>query len=83
MKINKLGLKAAAKKYCVPKLTLEVKLKNPCNEKTCGPWTILTLRDELQLVKRLYSIRANEYPSVRIKTCDNISKSHVVILTDG
>lgn len=51
VKCNKLGLRAAAKKYGVPKSTLEFKLKNPGHKETCGPSPILTMREELQLVK--------------------------------
>lgn len=48
---NKMGLRPAAKKYGVPKSTLEFKVKNPDHKETCGPSPILTIREESQLEK--------------------------------
>lgn len=51
VKNNEISLRAAAKKYGVPKSTLEFKLKNPGHKETCGPSPILTVGEELKLVK--------------------------------
>lgn len=51
VKAKTMGLRAAAKKYGVPKSTLEFKVKNPGPKETCGPSPILTFREEFQLEK--------------------------------
>lgn len=51
VKNNEILLRAAAKKYGVPKSTLEFKLKNPGHKETCGPYPILTVGKELELIK--------------------------------
>lgn len=51
IRINSLSLRAAAKKYGIPKSTLEFKLKHPGHKTTCGPSPILNGEEELELVK--------------------------------
>lgn len=51
VKTGQLSLRTAAKKYGVPKSTIEFKLKNPGHKDTCGPSPILTAREESVLVE--------------------------------
>lgn len=45
------SIRATARKYGLPKSTLEFKLKHPDHKDTCGPSTILTSREEEILEK--------------------------------
>lgn len=44
------SLRNVAKKYNVPKSSLEFKIKNPGHKETFGPNTVLTEDEELRLV---------------------------------
>ncbi|KAK9679237.1 CENP-B N-terminal DNA-binding domain [Popillia japonica] len=50
MKTGESSLRNVAKKYNVPKSSLEFKIKNPGHKETFGPNTVLTEDEELRLV---------------------------------
>lgn len=45
------SIRGTAKKYGLPKSTLEFKLKNPGHKDTCGPSSILSSEEETLLEK--------------------------------
>jgi hypothetical protein len=44
-------LRAVAKKYGVPRSSLQFKIKNPGHKKTCGPPPVLSNEEESTLVR--------------------------------
>ncbi|KAL1498417.1 hypothetical protein ABEB36_009223 [Hypothenemus hampei] len=71
---NAVSLRAAAKKYGVPKSTLEFKLKNPDHKDTCGPSPILTLREESQLAKWIEELALRGFPRKKEDIINSVQK---------
>ncbi|XP_031359109.1 eukaryotic translation initiation factor 5B-like [Photinus pyralis] len=59
------SLRAIAKKYAVPKSTLEFKLKNPDHKQTFGPSPVLTNSEEATLVKWIAELARKGFPRKR------------------
>lgn len=54
MQSHNMSLRAAARKYGVPKSTLNFKGKNSGHKDTCGLSLILTAREQSDLVKSVF-----------------------------
>lgn len=69
-----MSLRRAAKKYGIPKYTLEFKLKNPGHKDTCGPLPILTTQEELELVKWIEELANRGFPRKKEDIFNSVQK---------
>ncbi|KAI4455566.1 homeobox-like domain superfamily [Holotrichia oblita] len=72
MKTGESSLRNVAKKYNVPKSSLEFKIKNPGHKETFGPNTVLTEDEELRLVDWIKKMAQRGFPNNRENILDSV-----------
>lgn len=73
-RMNKISIRAAAKKYCIPPTTLYCKAKGvrPI-ERKMGPKTILSSAVEKKIVKCLFTLADAGFPITKQQLIDNVA----------
>jgi hypothetical protein len=72
MNNGNLSMRAVAKKYSIPKSTLQYKIKNPGHKETFGPSSILKTKEEQKLVKWVVDMGKRGFPRKMIDVVQSV-----------